>query len=277
MSEFIKKFKNRQAGVYGNKNFFLYGVIAIIVLGYVFFFTSPYTMPEIKNYHYTKLNTDITLDNYTLQIGRWEWAQENNIMEVELNLEKENYTIFSKFKYSINVRPTTQNCKVKQIYIDDNFLILQITNLPNDFTELALTITAIQENGDNSNNISSCKVYTNCDKVVKVDKIKTLNKNDYIINRLKRLIKEYNQEIQKTNELINKNNAEIDKLNGEIQELQDKKIYQTQEEIQDTDSQISNIQNRISDINSDIIFYSETIAELKEKIIKSEQQLQDLM
>lgn len=277
MTELIKKFKNRQAGVYGNQNLFLYFILAIIVLGYVFFFTSPYTIPERKNYHYTQLNTDIELDNYTLQVGRWEWSENENKMEVELNLEKENYTIFSKFKFNLNIRPTAKNCKIKQIYSDDSFIILQLTDVPSNFTEISLKITTIQENEDNSDNTSECKIYTNCEKVTKVDSIKTLNKNDYIQKRLKRLIKQYNSDIEKTNELINKSNAEIEKLNKEIQDLQEKKIYQTQEEIENTNSQIQNIQSRIADINSDIIFYGESISELKEKIQKAEQQLQDIM
>lgn len=284
MKDLIKKLKNRQAGIYGNKNIFLYCIIAFIVLGYVFFFTSPYTMPNIKNYHYTELNTDIELDNYTLQVGRWEWAEKSNTMEIELNVKKQNYSIFSDLKFTVICRPASNDCKIKKVYSDDEFMILQVKNLPTNFTELAVEITSTQEQDQNydtdSSNatlINSIRIYTNCDKVKKVDEVKTLAKDDYIKNRLKRLLKQYNADINSTNALIDKCNKKIEKLNAQIKELQDKKIYQTQEELEDTDSQISAIQNSISDINSDIVYYNETIAEYENKIKKAEQKLNDLM
>lgn len=270
--ELIKKFKDRKYSVSSNKNIKLILFILIIIFGYAFFLLSNLFISGEGNLKYTKLDEQQDFENCQITINRWDYSPSQNIMEIELGIEKHDYTEKQSFSFSAVSRPENNELKVKKQIERNDFFIIHISEIKDNWKEISLRID-MNYNDKSSNQL---KLYSNYKRINKVDSIKNMSEKDYLIKSLKTKLKSYNNHIDELNDTINKNNKNIDEYNKKIEELSGNKKYLTNSQIDEMNDNISDIYSKIDDINAENGNLLIEIDEYKQKIAKAEQQLNDL-
>lgn len=242
----------------------------IIILGYVFFFTSSFLFGQNHKYAYTGLMQELTLNGRRIKITRWDYSAEQKLMEVELEINNDTYDNIDKYYYVAVTKPAGKII-VEPIIQDSNFVVLHLKNIPNDFTEISLRMKV----ADNSYT-DILKMYNNIDKVSKVNDIQALTKDEYYINRLSRTIEDYNNQISECNKNIEEYKTQISTIEEKISILESDKKYQTEQEIKETDIKIANNNSNINNIKQLIELKEQSIKELEDKISKAIEKIESI-
>lgn len=246
-------------------NIIIYFIIFFIVSGYTFFFASNFIIPNSDKYQNTKLNQEISFQNRLFRITRWQYSEQQNLMEVELSIENRNLDGKDTYNYSVATKPIAKNTEVETIIEERNFVVLQIKNLPKDFTEISLRV-GVQDNND-----SLLRLYTNKKDVEYVDNIEAKTLNEYMLDKIDRDIVIYNNYIKELKTKIAENEDKIEIINDTIKDLEEDKLYQTDEEISETNNSINSYSAEIERCEDDINAINEEIKEYELKIQKSKE------
>ena len=76
-------------------------IIFFFVGGYAFFFSSMYWMPASVDASYlTKVGIENTWNNRHITITRWDYSEEQGVMEVELSVENKSYDGKNTYDFS---------------------------------------------------------------------------------------------------------------------------------------------------------------------------------
>ena len=235
--------------------------LVIIVLGYSFFFTSKFFFREEKSLLYTDLQTEQSLSNeVSLTLQKWIYSAKENSMMVMFTAENEslqevelNWATFERHTnhfMNIETGSIQSELETEIIYPFENIIVVNITSVPENFEEIALSLQLKSENDDISNSI--VQFYTNRNYVESVEKIGTYTDIDYRIEYLN---------IQKTNketsvkELSDENQSLISDniaYKKSMENMIENQKFETVAEIEETDSKIKAYQQQI-DSNEDVI------------------------
>lgn len=254
-----------------NTNRVLGTMFLVIVLVYIFFFTSNFTLGGETLKAGTKLNTPISFENCNVTIENWKYSKEQQLMEIELDIDRLTYSNVIKYDF-IGYQKDKTTYSVDRIVDDKDYLVLHIDPVPQDFKEFTIQFTLQEDDSENS----ILNLHTNANEVENVDVIETLTKKEYIEAKVKRTLKHYNNEISNVRKDIEKNNQLIEKLQVQITEIEEKKKYYTAEELDEANQQIADINSTIEDYNKLIEEDNAQIEEFQAKIQKSELKLTDL-
>lgn len=255
----------------------LYAVIlAVIVLGYGFFFASRFLFHEDRSLLYTELNTTQKLsETVSLTLKKWVYspkdkamtvmfsAANNGIEKLDLNWSTtERHT--TKF---LNIETGTAQSRLSTelSYPFGNMVVVSISNVPKSFEEAALTLQLVQTDESKAEN-KRIVFYTNADKVEKVDTIGAYTDNDYRIEYLqieKKDKQEKVKELNEANEKLQEDNQDYQKT---IDELIDNEQFETAEEIEVTNSKIQSYRRQIERNNEIIAQNKYEVEELKKAI-----------
>lgn len=257
----------------------------IIVLGYTFFFTSKFFFHEEKSLFYTDLQTEQALSNeVSLTLQKWIYSAKENSMMVMFTAENEslqevelNWATFERHtNHFINIETGSIQSELETeiIYPFENIIVVNITDVPEKFEEISLSLQLKSENDDISNSI--VQFYTNRNYVESVEKIGTYTDIDYRIEYLN---------IQKTNketsvkELSDENQSLIsDNIDYKksMENMIENQKFETVAEIEETDSKIKAYQQQI-DSNEDVINKNKyKILDLQSEIADIETAIQKL-
>ena len=256
------------------KNFNVRWRVGLLLLCYIFFFTSRWTMKGVlagKEYRSTEVGVPYALsENISVNVLSWTWAEDQGLMEVELeiinvreDLNRE-LTIESGYRESPDTRrrkPLTNRMildegiyKVLWIQIDKGTV----------FSEVVLKL--IDPDGN------SLSLYTNIDIITRVDRIEKLTAEQYIRRRYeaeledcRRMIEECEAQIQEKRQLI----ENLETINEELSSMH----YSSPEEMQRTEDLINenrtkqeNYRREIEDLQKRMTELQDRAAELQEKI-----------
>ena len=255
----------------------LYAVIlAVIVLGYGFFFASRFIFHEDRSLLYTELNTTQKLsETVSLTLKKWVYspkdkamtvmfsAANNGIEKLDLNWSTtERHT--TKF---LNIETGTAQSRLSTelSYPFGNMVVVSISNVPKPFEEVALTLQLVQADESKAEN-KRIVFYTNADKVEKVDTIGTYTDNDYRIEYLQIEKSDKQEKIKELNETNEKLQADNQDYQKTIDELIANEQFETAEEIEATNSKIQSYRRQIERNNEIIAQNKYEVEELKKAI-----------
>ncbi|MCJ7967309.1 hypothetical protein MT487_09585 [Lachnospiraceae bacterium NSJ-171] len=224
-------------------------IIFFFVGGYVFFFSSTVWMPASADASYlTNIGEENKWEDRYITINRWQYSENQHLMEVDLTVDNKSYDGINKYKYSaVDLMGNVLKCEAK--IEEDNWIVLRISDIPKKWSDISLRLEMPDGKGN------WLKLYTNIVDVEKVAKFDNLDRNGYQAQKFNIEIKNMQKEIQKNNKQINKLNDEIAEVQKEIERINKDKLYQTESEQAESDS-------LIADANSTIASKQKQIQEL---------------
>lgn len=267
----MEKSKKRRGEKRQHKNIFAMVFLLIFFGGYTFFFTSKFWMPTAgEAERYTKLHQDITWNDRAIRLVRWEYSQEQHLMEVELDISNQKFDGENTYRFTA-LETNAGPLKVKPILEEMDWVILQIEGIPEKFAEISLRMEMEDDEA-----VGVVKMYTNVNEVARVNAIEKKDRNGYLAQRYEQEILGYESEIREWNGKIVEAEDKISTIEQEIQEMKAKEEYQTDAQIEDTENMISEAQNEILATEEAIAEYEVDIKERQQRIQNVQLQLNEL-
>lgn len=273
MNNAINKINSIKLNIQRNQNISLYLVSVFVIIGYLFFFMSPYILPGHINVAATELMKTITCqDGNTIRIIRSDYSKQQNKIQFEFEVSE---SLLRPYEFTVVVRNSSgKNTRheIVPIMREQQIYVLNIENVSDKWRELQIEVIGMQ----NSEMAVMTKIYSNINSIKVHDNIPDKTITEYKIDRTNLYISEYRQQIE---QLETDNNAkwyEIGLLKELNANLEEQKKYQTDEEIKSTNVSIQSNVNKINNYAKEIIKTEEMISEYKKKIQKSNELIMEL-
>ena len=252
-------------------------ILVIIVLGYAFFFTSKFLFHEEKSLLYTDLQTEQPLSSeVSLTLQKWIYSPKENLMMVMFSAKNDSLqNLDLNWSTAERHNNTMLNLETEIIYPFENIVVVNISDVPENFEEISLSLQL------DSEDIATPVVQfcTNKNSVEVVEKIGTYTDIDYRIEYLniqksdkEKAVKELSDENQtlladnvvyrKTMESMIENQR-FETI-AEIEET-DRKIKAYQQQIDSNENIINKNKYKISDLQSEIADIETAIQKLGER------------
>lgn len=247
---------------------FFYAFFFFFIGGYLFFFTSRAWMPTTGTAEkVTALNEKISWDDREIKLMRWQYSEEQHLMEVELDIT--NTTFDGTTSYQFEAMETSAGfLKVVPIIEDSDWVVVQIQDVPEKFAEISFRV----EN-PNDENAGKLRLYTNIQDVERVARLEVKDRMGYRIGRYETEIASYESEIEQLETKIMEEKQKMKNIEAEITKLEEQKEYQTESERENTDSilaeantELEQSQGRIEQHETDITEYQERIDNIQIQI-----------
>lgn len=208
--------------------FFVIGNLFFLSSNAVFHGTSSIITP-------TKYEEPLSWNGRVIQLIRWEYDPSRKLMEVELSIE-ENISLDGVKNYQyVSNEYKAGAMKVNAVAETDDMLIVQIENVPKNYTILSLHVNTPE--GDPEEDLV---VYGN-NHTVHQTYIEERTVNEYAVAKAERTIEKMKQNIVTSKKVIEEQCVAIENGNSRISELNEKLEYQVGEEYEKTQSQITEI------------------------------------
>lgn len=247
-----------------NRNIFFSIVLFLFIGGYTVFFTSRFWLRiPVRSGNATKIGTTVDWNDREVKLIRWEYSKQQNEMEVELDITNKRYDGINRYKFSavdLNGNPLY----VDKIIEEDDWIVLQIKDLPSRWSDISLRMDMPKESED-----TTLKLYSSLQDVKKVGKIEKRSRTEYKVLRCDSQIADYNKKIQKAEQKQGKLNQENLRIDDKIAELKEKETYQTDEEKENTEQLISDAESQ-KQMNTD------EMEELKNKVTEYQQRVSNI-
>ena len=249
-------------------------IIVIIMLGYTFFFTSKFLFHEEKILLYTETQTEQPLSNeVSLTLQKWIYSPNERAMMVMFSAKNDSLqNLDLNWSTAERHNNTLLNLETEIIYPFENIVVVNISDVPENFEEISLSLQLDSE--DVANPV--VQFYTNKNLVETVEKIGTYTDIDYRIEYLKiqKSDKEMAvKELSDENQTLLADNVVYKKA---MESMIENQRFETIAEIEETDSKIKAYQQRI-DSNENIISKNRyKISDLQSEIADIETAIQKL-
>ncbi len=246
-----------------SKSKFLVIFIIVFIGGYTFFFTAGLWMNDPGSASaVTPLNKVVKYQNREISIIKWVYSKDQSLMEVMLDVTNTAFDGIDTYEYSA-IDSNKNHLSVEPIIEAADFVVLHISDVPDDFKEISLRMRLPEDASDSE---SVLKLYTNLNDVEAADAISARSEAEYRVLRVDTMINHYEDEISALE--ANISDFEEDKKNAKdtIKEFETNYEYLTEEEKSRTDELIRNGELKISETDEKIKKANEEIEELKEKI-----------
>lgn len=250
------------------KNRFLKIYLLVIVLCYTFFFNADSLLYGNITVTATSIGSTSSYEDREVTLIRWDYSESQNIMEVELSIQNYAYDGINDYDFTCVIRPSS-NVTITQIISNDNYIVLQISNIPSDFLEISLRMSI--ENAEDT-----LKLYTTSENVTSVNYIEAKTLVEYQIDSLYRNIEDYTAEILAIEEFIEDAEFTIENIKQSILSDEATKQYKSYDEVKEINEQISEKNKLISDKETLIANYKIQQVELNAKIENILTQIEEL-
>lgn len=255
--------KNQKLKRSGNR--LLTGFLLVFFLGYFFFFTSKIWMPApYEGVEVTPFGTAIEGNDRTVTIDNWTYSKEDKKMEVIISIE--NMSIDGIESYKWNIKSASANFPVKIVMETNKLVVLQINNVPNRWTELALTMNIKDKDIKKVERFDEIKIYTNDKLVKKVAHIKKKSPKEYEKEATQSRIESYQEQLRDKQSEQRKAKIERENTIEKMKELKEEMDFQTELEQQETQDKINTFMNEKDSLDTQINENEKIIQDLKEKI-----------
>lgn len=246
-----------------NHNKGLIGLIAVIIMGYAFFFLSPLIFHEKPNKELSPLNQEIVFVNGRVKINSWEYSPKQHAFEVcctTSGINPDDITI----EASCNFTYKTKGSKALPTaigYKQSDYFVVYVVDIPEDWYCVSIRATrktnstpdetGKENKGEDTQNYGY--LYTCVEDVQHVEEIENnKTKTTYVIERDQRII-EYDKSIIESNEKeIRSLNSQIEDWKSDIHEIEEERPFQIDSERKQSDSRIRQLQDSIAQSNRKI-------------------------
>lgn len=272
-----------------SKNTVIGVFLAIVCIGYAFFFASPYMFAESADkLLYSEQDRNFNIgEGHTVMIENWQYSKKQQRMELILSFENTTYDGINSYTYRAVYRDKGKKKKAidTQVYFESTrFAVLVLNEVPDDFSEIAVVVSYDKNKGVSvspkqnaqEENIASRILYTNNVKVEKVDEIKKENVISLYSEKLQSKLdtkKAEKQEIEEENENYK---SLMENITSRAGELKSSEIYMTASEIQEAEKQIEAMQKTYEGHGNSIKRNEEKIQDIDAEIQEIEDKIKEL-
>ncbi|MDI9218136.1 hypothetical protein [Clostridium tertium] len=264
--------KSKENYQYKNRNYKSkkYNIATIIiVLGYLFFFTSNSIFNSEGDIMSTPFDKEIALPNYKIKMKNSMYSNENKILEVNFSIEKTNVIYSGELKVEGKERKNPgKKLDVKMINLNGKDYSI-IVKLPKEWT------TVLLEFRDESEAENKVKFYVDRRESVEDEALKEKTRKEYLLQTVYEELENVNKNILENKNQIEEKNKEITQLDSEINRLEVEKKYLTDSELIEMNSKIESLYSQKLDIEKSVLQLKESIEELNGKIEKLELKKED--
>ncbi|WP_373206026.1 hypothetical protein [Clostridium tertium] len=241
----------------------------IIVLGYLFFFTSNSIFNSEGDIMSTPFNKEIALPNYKIIMKNSTYSNENKILEVNFSIEKTSIIHSGELKVEGKERKNpSKKLDIKMINLNGKDYSI-IVKLPKEWT------TVLLEFRDESEAENKVKFYVDRRESVEDKALKEKTRKEYLLQTVYEELENVNKNILENKNQIEEKNKEITQLDSEINRLEVEKKYLTDSELIEMNSKIESLYSQKLDIEKSVLQLKESIEELNGKIEKLELKKED--
>lgn len=241
-------------------------LLSVIVMGYVFFLTSEFWLPDVKELiAATPLYEKQTMGDYSVYLTKWEYAEKTQTMEIIVEMEMTN--LLAPRLECEAVERTAGELQTNTVVDDREYQIIQIVEIPENWKEISLHL--INDKGEH------LSLYTNAEAVKKVDALPGKDEKGYLSDRIRGQIDYDSYRIEKKEQEISELALENRTLESGIDEMASKK-YPTQEEADKAAELIRSAEKKCETNESTIEKRRTEIAELEVRTEELQKQLEEL-
>lgn len=258
-------------------------LLAFIILGFSFFFSSKVLFADKKDILNTEINKEFNVaQSGSFKINEWIYDDKKNKMQLIISTNNlTSYLTDLEFTSVTKLNPE-KKLPTKIVYTSNDFYIIHIEKIPKDFEVLSVRINKNEfemnpenekNNAEKDNEIS--KIYAD-QNLIKRSNINVDDINIYAIEITKKL-KESNQiKIDKLNNEIKIDKNIIGEIEKEISKNKTNMIYQTSEEQVDTSNKNYNLQTEIDNMKKEISIKKTDLLSLEKKKEKLNTKIDEL-
>ena len=268
------------------RNIGLILIICIIFGGYVFFFSTPMMFKTSKDeLLLTPIDKTITINSsHSVTVEDWQYSPDDKKMEVILSFDSSDNNPSEKYVYQVvsrNVYKNEKSVEYNVTYQSSTFASIMITEVPSDFSEMALYVGYIDKHAEEKNSEENTEaafttLYTNKYAVQETEEIEPMSILQLYIDKLDKNISGFEDEIE---ELENENsdlNVKKQDILQRVAELKESETYMTKADAEKVEEQIDSFETTYKSHESIIKSNEEKIDELKEKISDAEEKKSEL-
>lgn len=249
-------------------------VFVLFTVGYLVFFTSNYWMPVTSSATaFTVPGREQSWNGKGITLIRWDYCEENQVMEVELDVRNLAYDGQNKYQFTAQARGGSQ-IRVTPIIEDGDWIILHLTDLPKRWSEILLRM---DQEAYNDQTAGALKLFTNIKDVHRVGKIETKDWAGYRKQRFENQIALSRDQIEECQQEITAKQKKIQEIESEMIRLDETKKYQTADEQVQTDQSIETARKEIAKKEEEILDLQEEIRQLTEKVSLIQKQMEEVL
>lgn len=238
--------------------------VIIVILGYVFFFTSGYLFKDTSVA--TPLDSPITFSEDTRSVTLLEadYSPSQETMEIKIQLTNKTFDGIDDYYFEADVlRGNKNTLKVKQVVHTEILTVIQISGVKPRYRELTLYLAPKLKNVAQKNLYALVVNNKNCKSTSHIE-AKTLT--EYLVDRLKLTISRLTKEFDANTAKIKANTTLIQKMSSKNTELEKSKMYLTLDEIELVSDQIANNKAQIKTLQNDNAALEATNKDLTQQI-----------
>lgn len=230
-------------------------LLVVIVLGYVFFFSSGVIFKSNSGTTSTELNREITLRNSKIMIKDMSFNEETKLLQVKISTNKTNINFANDYEFeAIEKENLNKKLNVEFLNIDDNNIVVFL-NTSKKWSAIALDVKE-----KNSKEVGEERIYIDKESCAINNELERKIKEEYKIENLEDEIKvvdetilKYQNEIEEMKTTIKNTEEEIKKLESEKEYLTEKEKMEANQKIDSYKSNIDTLKNSIIDIENKIL------------------------
>lgn len=263
-----------------------------VFLGLVFFLTSGFYMQEELEVLSSPVGEDIRVTSGTnLEIIEWKYDEEVNEMEVILDMTDYRHEA-DNIHYAARQRSDLSEVSVEKILEYEDYVVLRISDIDEDFLQVSLQITTEEEDilendfetnaevneetneevDEESNHLTTLYIDH---REIENGKIMVDDNEEDVEYITSLLVERSEEDIEKMKEDIAKIEEAKREIEGEMEELNNEKQYQTSEEELQTDNQINALDIQKDDLDTERERMEEQIKTEEERINNLKQRERD--
>lgn len=266
------------------KNGIILFAVIFIVVGYAFFFVSPYIFSEpIENLLYTELDTEMDIyDGHNMTIEDWRYSESQSRMEIIISFNNTTIDGVNKYDYAAVSRDKSKNktyLTVDKLYESADFVVLLLDDIPKNYYEIAVSVS-FTDSGITPENVEpevhTMNIYSNVGKMNKVESITQENVIDLYIDKLNRKADGYKAEIKEYEDSNEEYNKMMVNVTNKAGELRSNEIYMTASEIADAESEIESLQRSYEEYQEKIEDNNENIRNIQAQVDEITSKIEEL-
>lgn len=266
----VLKYKEKWNRFRNSKNRGIRVFLFIFFMGQLLFLTSKDWFPNGAGYQKaTPIYTVKEKEGIKFTITRWEYAEEQKEMEVEINIV--NNSLSDKVSYRYEAM--TKDLKKMNIEIlaeNEDFIVAKISKVPTKWKEMIFNIYIMKDSDQNGEQV---KFYTNEDSIKRKKGFSELTSGEYYENHINLLLEKEKNEIEKYRKENEEKTQKQKEYAARILDLQKNKKFQTEEEQSETESLINQVSEKIIGLEEEKKLNEKLIEKSKEKIKKFQEKL----
>jgi len=249
----------------GKKSRKLVGFLIVIVAGYFVFFTSKIWLPDsgtLKSA--TQYYQKLVYETYDIYLTQWKYDEKADRMQVIIELE--NKEVLDKKLEFEAVERNSGTLKMKVLYQDSEFVLLQIEEIPKIWKEISFRVGKEDK---------TARFYTNINEV-EHGKVQTkITEKDCKKERLQAQITYDDVQIAEKEKKIKAYEIENKKLEKRIASLKEA-VYPSEEETKKAEDTILKAQNQIAVNQNQVAEIEKEIETIMQRTKNIQQQITDL-